>query len=58
MQLAGFILLLVGMMVYNNLVFRPFLIRHNCLTVNQPSMMLLNSEGEIERNINYTLCQK
>jgi len=31
LQLAGFLLLICGMMIYNNLVFRPFLIRHNCL---------------------------
>jgi len=32
LQLAGFTLLVCGMMIYNNLFFRPLLIRHNCLS--------------------------
>ena len=45
LQLAGFLLLVCGMMIYNNLVFRPFLIRHNCLRDSQPpahDQMLIN----------------
>jgi len=37
MQLAGFILLVTGMMIYNNLVYRPFLIQHNCLSGDPPA---------------------
>ena len=49
LQLTGFLLLLTGMMIYNNLVFRPFLIRHNILSANPPAAgenrMLINHPG-------------
>jgi hypothetical protein len=48
LQLVGFIFLISGMMVYNDILFRPLLIQHNCLKPKQ--QLAVNEPGRPRRD--------